>query len=197
MQAAPCRLGEPVGSSEMLGGHLVHRHRGTEDTGTDIGDAGHFEQTLDGSVLAHWAMKQGHHDDRAVGLVENIERIDDRSFDRERFGKELGASGQCSQGPVGADPSTVAVDADGEQVVSARVGGGENVAGGHPGDIVFGGLTAEEHDEAQTSGTGHGPTVVGGARPTDHTPVRWVSEIPRLRDRRCRRGHSCRSGRGG
>jgi hypothetical protein len=37
-------------------------------------------------------MEQRHYDDGTIGLVENVEWIDDRSFDGERFGKEIGAS---------------------------------------------------------------------------------------------------------
>jgi hypothetical protein len=125
-------------------------------------------------------MKQRHHDDGTIGLVENVEWIDDRSFDGERFGKEPGSFNQSGDRCVGANPATIAADTNGKEVIPLRIGGGENVTGCHPRDIVFGGLATEKHNETQSFGTGHEPTVVGGARSIDHTPVCLGSETPRL-----------------
>ena len=108
----------------------------------------------------------GQHDDRAGGLVEGGEGVEGRALDEQRLGEGVGAGGQRLDGGLGLHPLAAAGDADRHDVVAVGVGGGEHVAGRDPGDVVLGGLAAEQHDQADAAGAGTGGR--GGRRRGGH-----------------------------
>ena len=55
-------MGEPGLGKEALHHVLVHASRGAEHAGADVGDAGQFEESLDGAVLAKGAVQDGEND---------------------------------------------------------------------------------------------------------------------------------------
>ena len=92
------------------------------------------------------------------------------------------AASACTHSPV-------AGDADRHDVVALGVGGGEHVAGGDPGDVVLGGLAAEQHDEAHPAGGGPGVEGVAGEEVIAATVVRAAcaratATVPGRLDRR-------------
>ena len=58
---------------EALHHVLVHAGGGAEHAGADVGDAGQFEQTLDGAVFAKGAVQDGKND--VEGLAEPTARL--------------------------------------------------------------------------------------------------------------------------
>ena len=64
--------GKPRTGEHDLHVVLVHADRGGEDTGADVADARHLEESLDGAVLTPRSVQQWEHD---VDLAELVRRL--------------------------------------------------------------------------------------------------------------------------
>lgn len=164
---------QPEGGEDPLHVLLVLSDGGGEDTRADVRDAGQFQETLEGAVLAVGAVQDGEdHVDVAEGLrhraglaVEDLavaggDGEDDGALAGlgERVDVGDGALGdRHPRGLVGGEhPAALGGDADGQDVVPGAVDGAQDGAAGDHGDAVLGAAPAEDDGDARLAGFGSG-----------------------------------------
>jgi hypothetical protein len=143
--------------------HLfVHAGGAAGDAGPGVGQAGHLEQTLDGTVFGEGAVHDGEGEvdgqERPVRELEpGPDGVDDE-VDRLRGGG-VQAVAQRRLEIGGLQPAPVPGDAHGDDVVLVAVEHRRDEARGGEGDLVFGGTAAEDQGQLQ-----HGGKPSGGSK---------------------------------
>ena len=85
-------LWQAVPGAHQFGHGLVHAHRRGQHSRPYIGHVGHFQQPLNGAVLAHGAVNQGEHN--SIGFGEYLRRGHSESVGIQPVGKGIGQLGQ-------------------------------------------------------------------------------------------------------
>ena len=129
------RGGEAARGERPLHHHLVHRDRGADDAGADVGQVGELEQALHRAVFAVGPVEEREHDvdvERAArrelrarrrGARERDQLPEPgrvRAVDQERVGQRAGAGVERGARTVGEQPLAVGGDGEGHDVVPRR-----------------------------------------------------------------------------
>ena len=153
-QRAELGLLDAIRREHLLGDTLVHRYRAAEHARADVRDVGEFEHTLDGAVLAEWAVEEGEHD----GAFFAAHLCDDR---RNRCGladgfETVGDVGwtfrQCRHRVGGEHPCTASRDADGSHSILVGIECTQHVCSSHATHVVLCGFATEQHDDVGARG---------------------------------------------
>ena len=130
--------------------HLVHRECRCKEAATRVRDAPVFEQSLDVTVFAPFAVQSEESDigSREFGEGRGLLGAGGRAFEAtEVVHREvvLLVRGKFAGGPV---PGAVLVDQNGMDVVAFRVHGAHHTGAADYGNIMFGGRTTHQDQNA-------------------------------------------------
>ena len=138
---------------DFLGLHLVHGECRGKEAATGVGNAPVFEHSLDVAVFAPFTV-QGEEGDVGVGKFGKCRRlfaVSGSTFESaEVVHREvvLLVGGEFAGRPV---PGAVLVDKDRVDIVTVRVHGADNAGATDNGNIMFGGRTTHQDQNAHTS----------------------------------------------
>ena len=181
------------GCQDGLGEVLVHGDGGGGHAAAHVAHAGHLEEALDGAVLAVAAMQEREHE---VHVAEVLHADDARVRGiRVALVGELNevalARGQGDAGRPGGDglalpvlefqrrrvigdahPLAVARNAQRDHIPLGAVDSGQDAGGRRARDLMLGGASTEDDEDARTRNCSHGSKTT--AREAFHARVRGV-----------------------